>query len=127
MSSAPFTVVHANGPLFRFLGSGTKPLVGEAFANALASNNTISLSDCMVSSSTGNHKVIHFKPDKTGKLIESRIKVSPVVSQRSANREVATVTHFAIELLGEGASSRQPSPATIGNKLSQNLPVGVVG
>ncbi|CAJ1931768.1 unnamed protein product [Cylindrotheca closterium] len=127
LSSAPFTVIHANGSLTHFLGFGADSVVGKTFSGTLASGSTVNLSECMVSSSTGNHKMINFKEEKTGKLIESRVKVSPIVAQRSSNREVATVTHFAIELIGDGGS-RGPSPTTTaGNKLSQNHPVGIVG
>lgn len=100
--------------------------MGEAFEGTLDSGNTASLSECMVSSSTGNHKMIHFKEETTGNLIESRVKVSPIVAQRSTNREITTVTHFAIELIGEGGS-RGRSPIAMESKLSHSLPVGVVG
>lgn len=125
LSSPPFTVVYANGPMFRLLGSGSRNIVGESFSKRLASeDDQIILSDCMVSSSTGNHKLMQFKKDKWGNKVEYRVKVSPIVARRFASREVAAVTHFAVEFIGQG------EPTLVGEKLSGINPypaVGVVG
>jgi hypothetical protein len=82
----------------------------------------------MMASSTGDHKKFSFKTNSfSGKPIESCIKVSPIVPQTSANGEVTTVTHFAIELTRDSASSRGPSLDTVVGKLPLNKALGVMG
>jgi hypothetical protein len=127
LSVAPFTIVHANGAFFKFSkASTTYKILGAPFSSILDPNQWVEpvpLSEYMVASSKGNHKNVFLKQDSSGKAVECRMKVSPIVARKTANREVSTVTHFAIELTNDDLSSRRVSPHTT----VENAAMGVMG
>lgn len=130
LSSAPFTIVHANRAFLHFSEAAPNTVLGAPFSSILDSGLHTELAECMMASSIGDHKKFYFKTNSSsGKPIESCFKVSPIVPQRSANREVTTVTHFAIELTRDSASSRGPSLDTVVGKLKlpPNTALGVMG
>lgn len=123
LSSAPFTIVHANGAFLRLSEAATGNILGAPLSSILKSELNTELPDCMVASSTGDHKKFVFKmKSSSGKPIESFMKVSPVVPQRSANKGVTTVTHYAIELIEQYTSSISHSLDS-----APEIPVGVMG
>eukprot|EP00980_Cylindrotheca_fusiformis_P002228 scaffold517_cov119-Cylindrotheca_fusiformis.AAC.11 len=124
LSSAPFTIVHANGAFLRFSGVDPGSVLGAPFGSLLHSKRGgAELPECMVASSTGDHQELTFKRNASlEKHVATSIKVSPIVPQKSANTEVATVTHFAIELPGDSSSTMVSSLGS-----ASNIPVGVMG
>lgn len=66
----------------------------------------ILLTDCMAFSDTGNHQKLqiiqNIGDDGTKAPVERYFKVLPVVSSKPTNgKKVSSVTHLAVDLLGE--------------------------
>jgi hypothetical protein len=129
MSHNPFSIVHANAAFCRLSGLPSDKIIGSGFASIIDSRTKpVLLSDCMVSSDSGNHRKLQIinnnSGDSTSEPVERYFKVLPVVSKQPSNgKEVFNVTHLAVDLLGEsdGAvlSMSQPSDT--------NMAVGVMG
>eukprot|EP00529_Nitzschia_sp_RCC80_P013027 CAMPEP_0113482318 /NCGR_PEP_ID=MMETSP0014_2-20120614/22856_1 /TAXON_ID=2857 /ORGANISM="Nitzschia sp." /LENGTH=591 /DNA_ID=CAMNT_0000375829 /DNA_START=50 /DNA_END=1825 /DNA_ORIENTATION=- /assembly_acc=CAM_ASM_000159 len=125
-STAPFSVVHANAAFLKMVcKDGAKNVIGTPFSSLLDMDTApagLSLMDCMVSSSMGidtklsvtkgvpNESQVQ-NPTKTSvdgsdmtknNLVDCSMCVSPIVSKEITNREVTSVTHFAISLQQNG-------------------------
>ena len=125
--TAPFSVVHANAAFLKMVcKDGAKNVIGTPFSSLLDKNTTpagLSLMDCMVSSSMGidtklsvtkgdlnenqvqNHRKTSADDSATTKndnLVNCSMCVSPVITKRLTDREVTSVTHFAISLQQNG-------------------------
>lgn len=163
-SAAPFSVIYANAAFLRMAcKDGTKSVIGTPFFSLLDNDTTpsdLSLMDCMVSSSMGidtklsitkgdlnEHEIqsstkTNIDDDKVdvdmvknrNKLVECSICVSPIVARKATNREVTSVTHFAISLhqsgmcndgISIGSASKSPIHNTLG--ASDTMPMEVMG
>ena len=125
-STAPFSVVHANAAFLKMVcKDGAKNVIGTPFSSLLDTESTpaeLSLMDCMVSSSMGidtklsvtkgvlNENHVQ-NPTKTSvddshttknNLVDCSMCVSPIVTKTLTDREVTSVTHFAISLQQNG-------------------------
>ena len=129
LSSFPFTIVHANGAFIRFSETDPSKIIGSPFSDIFYSEpndgKVLSLPECMVASSAGKHKKFFLKENSSDKGVECHVKVSPIVNQKSTNREFTAVTHFGIEVseeeIASASSSRGSSPDMI------ERAVGVMG
>jgi hypothetical protein len=144
----PFSIVHANAAFLRLSGLPYERIIGSDFASLVDNSadeedgKTILLSDCVVSSGSGNHHRLQLvREDDTKKPVERWAKVFPVVERKPVHSsEVSNVTHFAVGLVEEwdlvnqamdSTSSstgttmshiKRPSPAHAGD-----MAVGVMG
>jgi hypothetical protein len=88
-----------------------------------------SLAECMVSSSSGNHKKIVLRAGSSSNGVECLLKVSPIVARKSRMSDVTTATHFAIELTkrNEDSPSQNHSDNLRSNLKNANIHLGVMG
>jgi hypothetical protein len=88
-----------------------------------------SLNECMVSSSSGNHKKIVLRAGSSPNGVECLLKVSPIVARKSRMSEATTATHFAIELTGRGEDtpSQNLTDNLRSNLKNANIHLGVMG
>lgn len=112
LSSSPFSIVYANAAFLRLSGLPADRVIGCGFAAVAVSQTTkdddpkpVLLSDCMLSSGSGNHQKVRFIPNEdkpNQEPLERYARVVPIVSKRPVHRsEVSNVTHFSVELLSD--------------------------
>jgi len=109
LSCHPFSIVHANAAFLRLSGLPCEKIIGSGFASIVDSSNDeegskpVLLSDCLVSSDSGNPRKLQLvREDETMKPVERWAKVFPIVERKpSRGSEVSNVTHFAVELVEE--------------------------
>lgn len=126
-SCSPFTIVHANAAFIRFSGIPADKILGSPFSSLLdaeTNNQSSSLRDCMLSSSTGHHKKLMLRAEPSAKKVESVFKVSPIVARKTETSEVATATHFAVECTDPNGFHQESIQRTL---TGRELAVGVMG
>ncbi|KAG7359895.1 hypothetical protein IV203_034993 [Nitzschia inconspicua] len=141
LSTEPYSIIHANAAFMRLSGRDhNDPVLGTSFRNLLDpeandSLDDVNLTSCMVSSSSGSFSKLFLRP-KASTLqdqipVECSMRVSPIVERKTLNREVTTVSHFAIELFENIRNGSDYADISLGsmtnNKASHDLPVGVMG
>jgi hypothetical protein len=133
LSTAPYSIIHANAAFLRFSGKeNATNVLGSPFTTFLdpdanAAGNSINLTKCMVDSSMGNVSKLFLLPKTCDDSpVECAIRVSPIVARKTENKEVTTISHFAIELF---ESTNGETGFTVANSPthSNNAPVGVMG
>ncbi len=101
--------MYANAAFLRLSGIPADRVLGSGFSSVAVSQTMdgdakpILLSDCMVSSCSGNHKklrLVRNQDEEKQEPVERYAKVVPIVSKRPVHgAEVSNVTHYSIELI----------------------------
>ena len=111
----PYLIVYANAAFIRLSGLPSEKIIGSGFASIADRRNEegeakpVVLTDCMMSSESGNHpklQLVHDGDKKDDKApVQCYAKVLPIVSKRPLHGfEPSKVSHFAVELLGDTGS-----------------------
>lgn len=141
-SFAPYSIIHANAAFHRLPGKkANDTVIGKSFFSLLdpeanPSQDEMSLSSLMISTSRGNDPKLYLLPrisggsalDKTIEPVKCTIRVSPVLDQKVEMQDAAKVGFFVIEFVQEGKefdeiSSTNKSRAPNSN---MNAPMSVV-
>ena len=108
----------------------------EADISAMKSPPAVSLLDCVVSSSHGEHRLFRIRCiDEAGsssKILDRKIRVSPIVERKSTESEVTDVAHFALEILQENHETDASASASEDGSLTDDTEnngyaIGVMG
>jgi hypothetical protein len=153
MSSAPHAIIHSNAAFAKLTGLDTTSLLAEPFSsimyrdtNAAAASDeaavdsstksiipSVSLVDCVVSSSHGEHRILQIRclESGTNKVLERNVRVSPIVERKSTESEVTDVSHFAIEILEEQEDASSSAGGSEDGSLTDDndngFAIGVMG
>jgi len=141
-SFAPHSIVHANAAFHRLVGQkANDTVIGKSFFSLLdpevdISNERMTLSSLMISSSRGNDPKLYLLPKTSdgslsGEKIEPlkcTVRVSPVLDQKMELQERAEVGYFVIELVPDGKEFDETSLTNKRNSSfsNGNTPMGVV-
>lgn len=129
-SCAPFSIVHANAAFFRLSGLAPDQILGARFSSILESepnSKHTSLPECMMSSSSGNHKKLVLRAEYPQEATKSRVKVSPIVARKTTSSEattMTTMTHYVIEFNFDGETPERNIRRPVADS---HLAVGVMG
>ena len=144
ISSAPFSVIHANAAFCRLSGKkATDAVIGKSFFSLLdpkanSSGDNMSLSSYMISSSKGEDRNLYLLPRTSGgsasdetasQPVKCTVRVSPVLDHQTEIQEPINVGYFAIEIVSDDKQFDEPrfndkSSSSFSNK---KIPMGVVG
>jgi hypothetical protein len=149
LSTTPYSIIHANAAFMRLSGrDGSSSVLGTSFLNLLdptanAFGGNVNLTNCMVSSSRGEDSKMYLLPKESTTRtpstlspqvpVECSVRVSPIVEKKTQNREVTSVSHFAIELFESLRNGSHHSAASISlgpiidNDPTNDLCIGVMG
>lgn len=150
LSTTPYSIIHANAAFMRLSGKdGSDSVLGTSFLNLLdptanAFGGNVNLTNCMVSSSRGEDSKMYLLPKGSTTTtplsssspqvpVECSVRVSPIVEKKTQNREVTSVSHFAIELFESLRNISHHSAASISlgpiidNDPTNDLCIGVMG
>lgn len=141
-SFAPYSIIHANAAFHRLPGKkANDTVIGKSFFSLLdseanPSQDEMSLSSLMISSSKGDDPKLYLLPrisggsasDKKFEPVKCTIRVSPVLDQKVEMQDAVKVGFFVIEFVPDGkefdeTSLTNKSRASFSNT---NTPMGVV-
>eukprot|EP00536_Pseudo-nitzschia_multiseries_P003940 jgi/Psemu1/284745/fgenesh1_pg.63_\ len=129
-SSAPFSIIHANAAFHR-LSEKKSPLIGTPFFTLLDPETTeenFSLASLMTSPTQGGEHKLCLPPrspvDESEPVI-CKVRVSPVLDQRTLIHGIVNVEYFVVEFVSEGKEFDESS-ITAESFSDNKTPMGVV-
>lgn len=141
-SFSPFSIVHANAAFHRLSGKkASDKVIGKSFFSLLdpeanPSEDEMSLSSFMISSSRGDDPKLYLSPrmssgsasDKKLEPVKCTIRVSPVLGQKIQIEDHAQVEYFVIELVSDGKEFDETclTKKSHSSFPNPNTPMGVV-